>query len=119
VNSPHDDEADLRDREFPDETDLDDAGEPSVDLETCPYCGKAVYAQADICPHCRSFISFGAPPPRPLWIIVTALVGILLVLTWVLLRWAPSFGRGPMPEVVAEASTPRMGHPGMMFTAYR
>ena len=52
--SDHDDELD--DREMPDESDMDPEG--AVDLsDPCPFCGKAVFEDAEICPHCRNFIT--------------------------------------------------------------
>lgn len=78
-----DDDAELDDRELPDEADMD----PDEDEETqpCPYCGKPVYEQAQVCPHCRSYIALDeAPGRKPLWLIVAVIVCVLIVLLiWV------------------------------------
>lgn len=73
------DEADLDEREWPDESDVGDEEATSP----CPFCGKAVWEQADVCPHCRNFISFDGPPRRkPWWILVGAILGLLVAAVW-------------------------------------
>lgn len=73
-----DDEADLDDREAPDEADRDD--EPA--LVNCPYCSSPVSEEAEVCPHCHSFIGIeDIPRHHPWWIwlaLAAALVGILM-----------------------------------------
>ena len=75
-----DDEAELDEREDPDDSDVDDR----EDSETlpCPFCGRPVYEAADVCPHCRNFISFeGASPRKPWWfvaVVVTLVVALLV-----------------------------------------
>jgi hypothetical protein len=75
----------------PDESDMDpDDGDDDdgVDTAVCPYCGRSVFEHADVCPHCRNFISFGATPRhRPLWIVIAAilaLIGIGWGVVWIL-----------------------------------
>jgi uncharacterized paraquat-inducible protein A len=87
----HEEESDeeLDDRELPDEADVDEDDSPAV--VACPYCGRKMIEEADVCPRCHSFISREDAPParRPLLIviIVLLLVGALSGLT-VLIRWA-------------------------------
>ena len=46
-----------------------------VYVHPCPYCGAAVYEEAERCPHCENYISReDAPSSVPLWIKLTALV---------------------------------------------
>jgi len=81
------DEDDLDDRESPDPADVDDSD--SVDLDTCPYCGRPVYEQAEVCPHCNNFISRedSLPSRKPLWIIAGVIVTlVVIVVCWVFLR---------------------------------
>lgn len=83
-----DDNGELDDRELPDPADAgDDDDEAEADTEPCPYCGKAVYYGADVCPHCRSFISAEDAPPRrrPAWLVVGALLALLAMLSGVIL----------------------------------
>ena len=79
-----DDEADLHDREDPDPSDTD-GGDDDDRPETapCPYCGKAVYEDADVCPHCGSFIVDDAPARRPWWVVAGVAVCLVIVLIWV------------------------------------
>jgi predicted nucleic acid-binding Zn ribbon protein len=91
-----DNEADLDEREEPDETDLRTDDPTSVDLEPCPYCGKMVHEMADVCPYCRSFISIEeAPSQRPIWLILGVVLCLLVVLMWVLMQNVA----GRMPQV--------------------
>ena len=82
-----DDDDGVVDREAPDESDMDpDDGDDDhgVDTVPCPYCGRPVYEHADICPHCRNFISFqDAPRHRPLWIVVAATLALIGVGWWI------------------------------------
>ena len=55
--------------EDPDESDQDDPGDDDAETVPCPYCRKPVHEDAEICPHCGSFISAeDAPRRRPPWI---------------------------------------------------
>lgn len=59
--------------EDPDESDVDENDE--ADTRPCPYCGKQVYEHAELCPHCKSYISFeNTASRRPLWIWITGIV---------------------------------------------
>lgn len=65
------------DRDAPDQADLDRFG---GDSDECPSCGRSLYDDASICPHCLEVIDrassgccggggrFGRPP---LWLVVT------------------------------------------------
>ena len=90
-------ESGLDDRELPDEsdtnsssTDTDVAGEGGSDTVPCPYCGRAVYESAELCPHCGSYILDDdlARSRRPLWVVV----GVLVCLAIVLVAWVLSGG---------------------------
>jgi hypothetical protein len=83
-----DDEDDEVDPEAPDESDMDpdddEGGDDAVDTVPCPYCHRPVHEDADICPHCRNFISFqDASHRRPLWIVVAAILAIIGIGWWV------------------------------------
>ena len=74
-----DDEAEVDDREEPDEADTDDRLE--TELVPCPYCGMAVYEEAEVCPHCKSFITAGrVTAKRPWWVVGAAVVLLLAIL---------------------------------------
>jgi hypothetical protein len=80
------DETDLHEREDPDESDADESNVSDDDSETlpCPYCRKPVYEEADVCPHCRNFVSFAdVPSRRPWWLVAGVAVGVVIVLIWV------------------------------------
>ena len=76
------DEADLDDREDPDESDMD-LGEESQTVP-CHFCGKPVYEFADVCPHCRNFVSLDRVSNRKPWWVVAGAVALLVV---ILLCW--------------------------------
>ena len=85
--SAHDDNEadDLRESEFPDDADTD-TDESDLGSEPCPYCGEAVYEDAELCPHCRSYISREDSVNRkPLWFLIAALI-LLAVTLFVWLR---------------------------------
>jgi hypothetical protein len=74
------------DREDPDLADMDDAeSNDEVDTVECPFCGKPVYEQAELCPHCHNYISREDPaarPPRRGWVIWVGVITCLSVLAW-------------------------------------
>jgi hypothetical protein len=81
-----DDEADLHEREDPDESDAGQSDLDDDDSETfpCPYCREPVYEGADVCPHCRNFVSFAdVPGRRPWWLVAGVAVCVAIVLIWV------------------------------------
>ena len=68
-----------------------DPGELYDDIEQvpCPCCGKPIYEQAEICPHCRSYISRedSLPPRKPKWLVIGAVVTVVVILVvWGMLR---------------------------------
>jgi predicted amidophosphoribosyltransferase len=67
------------DPEAPDESDMDSHDEP--DLDVCPHCRKLILEDTERCPHCGEFISpEHASLPRPLWMIVVAIMMVALIL---------------------------------------
>lgn len=77
--------------------DIIDEGPSSEDIERfsegeafCPHCGQEVFDDADICPHCRSFITGGTMrrSPQAQWFrrrwIVLLLIVLILALSGVL-----------------------------------
>ncbi len=65
-----------------DEPDEDEYGDETV---PCPYCGAAVYEDAERCPRCENYLSGeDAPSQVPLWLKLTALVCLAVVVGWVI-----------------------------------
>lgn len=64
------------DPEGPSAEDLDRFGDEFV---TCPECGKQIYDQVEICPHC-GHAQTRAHPSFKIWV---ALVAIVLIVVWV------------------------------------
>jgi hypothetical protein len=91
----YDDEEDDDSPDDPQEEDQDpseyddDDDDDQVDQVPCPYCGKPVYERAEVCPHCRSYISREDAPRSPsrrgvpLWVWVGAALVMAVVVTWV------------------------------------
>lgn len=57
-----------------------DEGPSEADIERfsdatrkCPECGRDVYDEAEICPHCGHAFS-GEPKGTPAWVVVTAII---------------------------------------------
>lgn len=52
----------------------------------CPHCGQAIHEDAQRCPYCENWISEedSTPERKPVWIIVTAVICLLLVMLWIL-----------------------------------
>jgi predicted nucleic acid-binding Zn ribbon protein len=76
-----DENAGLDERDDPDDSDTDD--DDNAPTISCPYCQKEISEQAEVCPHCRNFISFEDAPRRyPPWLIAGVVVCILIVLAW-------------------------------------
>lgn len=71
------DEADLDERDDPDASDMDDDGDDDPETLPCPYCGKPVSEEAEICPHCHSFISFAEMSGGRSWWMIAAAVAVL------------------------------------------
>jgi predicted nucleic acid-binding Zn ribbon protein len=81
-----DDDAAADDREAPDESDVN---ENDDDDETvpCPYCRKPVYEGAELCPHCRKYLSDEDAPRRRSPLIWTGVILAILGLAGGLLFW--------------------------------
>lgn len=71
-----------------DEDDDDDVVEEwdrDDDDETypCPYCGEAVYEDAEWCPHCEKYLSDeDAPAATKPWWIIAGVLAILATMYW-------------------------------------
>lgn len=80
----HYDDDDLDDDEYPDPGQGD---EDSVDTIPCPYCKRAVFEDAERCPHCENYLSREDSPSQiPPWLKVGALLALAAALTWVFWR---------------------------------
>jgi hypothetical protein len=66
-----------------DHGDDSDDGEPTV---PCPYCRRDILEDSPRCPYCERYISEEdhANPKKPLWVIVTAVV-CLIIAAWLAL----------------------------------
>ena len=84
-----DDEDEDDDREDPDPSDQDpDDGDVGDDVPAdaipCPFCRKPVHERADVCPHCRNFITFDETGyPRKVWFVA----GVVLALGVVIMAY--------------------------------
>lgn len=84
-----DDEEDVEERdedwEDPDPSDQNKHDDPEE--SPCPFCREPVSELADVCPHCRNFITHGEGPlhGRPMWKIVAIL--LIVVLTGLIGLW--------------------------------
>lgn len=66
--------------EGPDSVDLGDDSEDDV-LDPCPRCKRAVYHDAERCPHCGHYLNDEdehATRLQPKWVIVTAAVCLIV-----------------------------------------
>lgn len=79
-----DDDSDADDdRDLPDASDRDDDDTPAT--VPCPYCRRPIPEDAELCPHCKSFISYeDAPHHHPWWLLAGVAVCLLIVLLWIL-----------------------------------
>lgn len=50
----------------------------------CPYCGEEMYDDSPRCPACGRYLSKEDAPPekKPPWIMITAVVLLVLMLSW-------------------------------------
>lgn len=84
----HEDEADLHDRELPDAADMDSSDEDDADdTEPCPFCGKLIWAKADLCSHCGNFVAFPEQTARqrPVWFWIALVLAFVVLCLSVLL----------------------------------
>lgn len=72
------------DWENPDPADVDGNDDPA--LAPCPYCGKELSEDAELCSGCGSYIvPDEAPGRRPRWLLAGVVVCSLIVLLWIAL----------------------------------
>ena len=69
-----------------DDFDGDDAMSDEFDGEgedtiPCPYCAVEIYEDAEVCPHCGSYIMEENRPSCPAWVLWTALILLALILS--------------------------------------
>ena len=77
-----DDEDSLDEDPLASDQDADDEGE----RVPCPFCGRSIHEDADVCPRCGNFVGATDAPRRvPLFVWVGVVLAGLCVLTWVLL----------------------------------
>ena len=68
----------LSEAEQPDAADTD---RPADDAVPCPFCRRAVYEDADVCPGCGNFIGGGDDPsPRHPWWVTLGIVLCLIAM---------------------------------------
>jgi len=78
---------DYDDPEAPDEADQDSHDEPET--VQCPFCGREVVEEAEICPRCGNFIGSSDDATKRShrgWVILTAIV-LLTAIALGLLAW--------------------------------
>lgn len=73
---------------MPRRTDVDDEwdeDDDETDTVPCPYCHRPVSEDTPRCPYCEQYISGeDAPPaPKPWWILVGAVLGLIAAYWWV------------------------------------
>ncbi|KAA0213741.1 MAG: zinc ribbon domain-containing protein [Leptolyngbya sp. PLA3] len=61
------------DPDGPSAEDLDRFGD---EFRTCPNCGRQIYDQADICPHCREAI-IDKPAGAKWWVILVVVIVLI------------------------------------------
>ena len=85
MNFHEDDDDSLDENDDPADADVDESEHAEGDH--CPYCRKLIYEQAEVCPHCGSYLSREDVPNRkPLWMVtVVVLCLAAILLGWVLL----------------------------------
>ena len=66
--------------------DDDRNGDSGDDTMPCPYCGRTIHEDSVRCPHCENYLSEEDLPgkPKPLWLILAAIICLLAALTWIL-----------------------------------
>ena len=76
-----DDDDSLNEDPLASDQDADDDGE----MVPCPFCGRSIHEDADVCPRCGNYVGATDAPRRvPLFVWVGVILGGLCVLAWVL-----------------------------------
>jgi hypothetical protein len=53
----------------------------------CPYCGKAIYDDAERCPYCENYVSReDAPSKQPVWLVIGVVICLAIIALWILGR---------------------------------
>jgi hypothetical protein len=74
-----DDEDDLDDSEYPDES-----GDEDDETAPCPYCFRRIYEGAEQCPGCGRYLSReDAPRRHPWWVVLGVVLCLVVVLRWI------------------------------------
>jgi DNA-directed RNA polymerase subunit RPC12/RpoP len=78
-----DDEADVGDHEEPDESDTDD---DHPELIACPYCRGEISEEAEVCPHCGSYVLVEDVDraSRPWWVVAGMIACVVILVMWAL-----------------------------------
>ena len=73
------------DPEGPQDIDLDDDDEETP-TDACPGCGREIAHDAQRCPYCREWITFGAPGSsrRNVAFVVVVILVVIALLMWLL-----------------------------------
>ncbi len=71
----------IDDRELPDAADVGDEDDPTV---PCPYCGKRIHEETQICHHCGSFISEEDVPSGSPWMTIGLIIVLCVLLAGVI-----------------------------------
>jgi hypothetical protein len=50
----------------------------------CPHCRKYILDEATQCPYCKNWVEEGGKSRKPLWILITALICVVLGILWLL-----------------------------------
>jgi hypothetical protein len=68
---------------------VDDWPDENGETIPCPHCRHPIHEDSQRCPHCENWISEEDSPPerKPVWIVVTAVICLLIVLLWILGGW--------------------------------
>lgn len=79
-----DDEGEVGGREDPDESDTDDDDEPEI--VACPYCRGEMSEDAEICPHCGSYVLVDDVhrASRPWWVVAGMIACVVILVMWLL-----------------------------------
>jgi hypothetical protein len=70
------------DDDFEDDLESSDASDDVT--APCPFCGEAIYDDAERCPACGKYLSREDAPAgqQPLWVVVGVIVCLAIVILW-------------------------------------